>query len=85
MSDEPEATAPPPQEMEGIGADDERKAAIAREIYRAMEKLGAPMQLLSLIGSYGDTLDDEHVLAYLRSYNETGTYWRSIICRRLEP
>jgi hypothetical protein len=85
MSDEPEAATPPPQEIEEIGGDDEMKAAIAREIYRAMEKLRAPMQLLALIGSYGDTLDDEHFLTYLRAYNDSGTYWRSIVCRRLEP
>jgi hypothetical protein len=51
-----------------------RRAAIAHELYRATEKLGAPMQLLALVGSYGDTLPDEAVLTYLRVYNETGTY-----------
>ena len=47
------------------------KAQIARELYTAMERLGADPNLLSIIGSYGDTLTDEEVLALLREYNAT--------------
>ena len=47
-------------------------AAIAGEIYLAIEKLGGSPELLSIIGSYGDTLDDQDVLDALRLYNETG-------------
>ena len=81
MSDEPQATPPPLQQIEPLGGE-EMKAAIAREIYLAMEKLGASPPLLALVGSYGDTLPDEAVLMYLRAYNDTGTYWERIICRR---
>ena len=34
------------------------RAQIANEIYIAMERLGADPNLLSIVGSYGDTLDD---------------------------
>ena len=45
---------------------------IAAEIYIAMQKLGADQTLLSIIGSWGDTLNEEEVLALLREYNATG-------------
>jgi hypothetical protein len=45
------------------------KAQIADEIYRALEDLGAGPELLSIIGSWGDTLDDAEVLRLLRDYN----------------
>lgn len=45
------------------------KAQIAHEIYRALKALGAGKELLSTVGSYGDTLDDEDVLALLKSWN----------------
>jgi hypothetical protein len=45
------------------------KAQIAHELYRALQSLGADNELLSVIGSYGDTLDDDDVLALLKSWN----------------
>ncbi len=48
------------------------KAAIASELYKALERLEAPPDLLSIIGSYGDTLSDEEVLQLLRDWNATG-------------
>jgi len=45
------------------------KALIAHELYRALQTLEADAELLSTVGSYGDTLDDEDVLALLRSWN----------------
>jgi len=39
------------------------KAQIAGEIYIAMERLGAGPGLLSIIGSWCDTLPDEQILA----------------------
>jgi hypothetical protein len=45
---------------------------IRAEIYIAMERLGAPPRLLAVIGSWGDTLSDEAVLALLKEWNETG-------------
>ena len=43
---------------------------IRSEIYLAMERLGAPTPLLAAIGSWGDTLSDEAVLALLKDWNE---------------
>jgi len=45
---------------------------IAAELYRAFERLNAPPELLSIIGSYGDSLSDEEALRLLKDYNETG-------------
>jgi hypothetical protein len=47
-------------------------AQIARELYIAMERLSADPELLSIVSSYGDTLDDEEILALLQVYNATG-------------
>jgi hypothetical protein len=47
-------------------------ALIAGEIYEALERLGADPELLSIVGSWRDTLDDVEVLALLRRYNSTG-------------
>jgi hypothetical protein len=46
--------------------------AIASELYKALERLNAPPDLLSIVGSYGDTLDDSEILELLKAYNETG-------------
>ena len=48
------------------------QAAIKDEIYRALEKLGAPYKLLACVGSWGDTLTDGEVLESLKTFNETG-------------
>ena len=47
----------------------ECKTLIAAELYTAMDRLGADPDLLSIIGSYGDTLTDEEILSLLREYN----------------
>jgi hypothetical protein len=57
------------------------KAEIAAEIYKALEKLGASPELLGTVGSYGDTLTDEAVLAHLKRFNEKGTILDEVICR----
>jgi hypothetical protein len=45
---------------------------IARELYVALERLGADDKLLSVIGNWGDTLTDTEILSILREYNATG-------------
>jgi hypothetical protein len=42
---------------------------IRSEIYRAFELLGADRELLAVIGSWGDTLNDEEVLTFLKDWN----------------
>jgi hypothetical protein len=51
---------------------DRMKGDIAYQIYVSMKDLNAPPGLLSIVGSYGDTLSDEEILSLLRAYNETG-------------
>ena len=43
---------------------------LAGAFYRAAGERGADSSLLSIIGSWGDTLPDEEVLAMLREWNE---------------
>jgi hypothetical protein len=48
-------------------------ASIIGLLYRILEvNFEAPPDLLSVIGSYGDTLDDSEVLQLLKDYNATG-------------
>jgi hypothetical protein len=47
-------------------------AAIADELHKILDGLGASPDLLSIVGSYGDTLSDEEILSLLREYNGTG-------------
>lgn len=42
---------------------------INSQIYQAFKKLGAGPDLLSIIGSYGDTLDDSEILSLLTEWN----------------
>jgi hypothetical protein len=42
---------------------------IVDEIYIALQNLNAPPLLLGIIGSWGDTLNDEEVLAAMKSWN----------------
>ncbi len=39
---------------------------------RAIQCWHPPVELLSIIGSYGDTLSDDEVLRLLKDWNETG-------------
>jgi hypothetical protein len=50
---------------------------IRSEIYRALEILGADSGLLATVGSWGDTLDDEEVLRFLRGWNAEAVTERS--------
>jgi hypothetical protein len=42
---------------------------IMREVYKAVEKLGGDFEILGPIGSYGDSMGDEAVLASLVAWN----------------
>lgn len=50
------------------------------QISKAFENLGATAELLAIIGSYGDTLEDDEVLDFLEQYNKTGSCFVKIIC-----
>ena len=45
------------------------KSEIVSEIYKSVEILGGKSDILSIIGSIGDTLDDDEILVYLKSWN----------------
>jgi hypothetical protein len=38
-------------------------------MYQKLEALGADRELLAVVGSWGDTLDDEEVLVLLKEWN----------------
>lgn len=46
-----------------------RTREIAAELYHAVALLGAKSDLLSIIGSWGDSLNDDQIVAYLREWN----------------
>jgi hypothetical protein len=55
---------------ERLGADGERIRALPRaEIYDALEDLEADRFLLGIVGSWGDTLNDDQVLVALQRWN----------------
>jgi len=58
------------------------KAQITAEMYTAIEAIGAPPELLSIVGSWGATLGDADTLAHIRSYNAKGTIYEKVICQR---
>lgn len=60
--------------------DRETKIALARELYTALEDLDASPDLLSIVGSLGDTLSDADVVRLLASYNRNGTMFARVIC-----
>lgn len=43
---------------------------IRNEIYKTCERLGAKSDLLCVLGSWGDTMEDEEVLQDLRTLNK---------------
>jgi hypothetical protein len=52
-------------------------AQITRELYIAMERLGARPELPSIIGSWCDTLTDAEILALLRVHDAAEALRRS--------
>lgn len=58
------------------------KTELVAEIVEAMRRLGADIELLSIIGSIGDTLDNAEALELLRAYNGKGTMFRRVVALR---
>lgn len=58
---------------------DRMKMKIAKELTIALQNMGAPSDLLFLVGSYGDTQDDADILEMLEQYNERGTYVHEVV------
>lgn len=55
------------------------KMALAKQLTIALQNLGAPVELLCIVGSYGDTQADSDILEMLEQYNERGTSMEVII------
>jgi len=51
---------------------DDTGLKITTELYKAVSILTGDPCLLAMIGSWGDTLDDEDILIGLQRYNEMG-------------
>jgi hypothetical protein len=60
--------------------DDPTQRAIVNKIYFALSKLGAPDELLAIVGSWGDTMDHGGTLEHLRAFNRNGTMFNEVIC-----
>jgi hypothetical protein len=60
--------------MQAFGAGDRDFLLVANDafpatLYQAFERLGAKSDLLSIVGSWGDTMDPEWVLSALLEWN----------------
>ncbi|HFZ2456416.1 TPA: hypothetical protein ACIJ17_003573 [Klebsiella aerogenes] len=55
------------------------KMEIAKQLNIALKNLNAPVELLCIVGSYGDTQTDSDVLEALEQHNERGTCMEQII------
>jgi len=66
----------------------EHTNAIIQEVYRAAEKLGARSDLLCILGSWGDTLEDADILSMLRDWNaipeQRGSYHAALMSIRAD-
>ncbi|HCU0658943.1 TPA: hypothetical protein OUF45_000635 [Klebsiella variicola] len=60
-------------------SNEQMKMAIAKQITIALQNLNAPIELLFIVGSYGDTQIDSDVLEALEQYNDRGTSMDVII------
>lgn len=53
---------------------------IIAEVYKAVEKIApGEIDLLCLLGSYGDTQEDEDILSMFEDYNEHGSIFKEVI------
>lgn len=62
-----------------MGDSDRMKMSLAKQLTIALQNLGAPTELLFVVGSYGDTQSDEDILEMLEQYNDRGTYVHEVI------
>jgi hypothetical protein len=57
------------QALEYLGADRSLADIGPVDLYKKLEALGAGREILTIVGSWGDTLDDEEVLVLLKDWN----------------
>jgi len=56
----------------------ETQLKVIGQIYKAFENLGADIDILSLVGSFGTTQEDDDILEMFEQYNETGSYFAEV-------
>jgi hypothetical protein len=54
-------------------SESDTRQKITAELYAALERLGADEELLAIVGSMNDTMNDQEILRLLEEYNRTGT------------
>ena len=59
--------------------DEAMKMALAKQLTIVLQNLGAPVELLCIVGSYGDTQTDSDILEMLEQHNKRGTCMDVII------
>ncbi len=64
--------------------DEEDRKLIAVELYKLLDDLGMPQELLGAINTWAHDGDDEFLLMQLRAYNRTGSVFARIVKRRPE-
>ena len=64
--------------------DEEDRKSIAVELYKLLDALDMPPELLGAINTWADDGDDEFLLMQLRAHNRTGSVFARIIKRRPE-
>lgn len=55
--------------MTHTSVDNDITRKIIAQVYRVLSDLSAPPSLLAIIGSWGDTLDDDEILGLLSAYS----------------
>lgn len=55
------------------------KMKLAKQLTIALQNLAAPIELLCIVGSYGDTQTDADIIEMLEQYNDRGTCMEQII------
>jgi hypothetical protein len=70
-----------PDDQRGVSREELCRAVQVSELYQALERLGAPPDLLATAGSWGDGLEDGEVLALVRVWNAHG----KIVLEKIPP
>ena len=60
-------------------SNEQMKMSLAKQLTIALQNLGAPVELLCIVGSYVDTQTDADILEMLEQYNDRGTCMDVII------
>lgn len=62
-----------------LGATQGQLAAFGSQLYRSVAALGGGMEILSIVGSLGDTMPVDDLTDMLKSLNETGSSFEKVL------